>query len=63
MKLQEALQKLYTTVGPAPNAPVKVSSYLWVVAMANYETRMSGRTRSPYTQKMLDRMVYRHYID
>lgn len=62
MALQDELHKLYVGIHP-PRDPWKGSNYLWVVGKAHYESRLSGRTRSPYSINMLDRMVYRHYID
>lgn len=61
MALQDELLKLNVSINT--KGADKGSSYLWVVGKAHYESRLSGRTRSPYSVNMLDRMVYRHYID
>lgn len=63
MTLQDELTKLYVGIAKRPDSLWKGDNYLWVVGKVNYDNRVSGRVRSPYSIKMLDRMVYRHYID
>lgn len=63
MTVPEQLAKLYTGIGLSDAVQQRSSNYLWVVGVQSHERVTSGRIYSPYMQEVIDRMVYRHYID